>query len=166
MLFSGIFILSLLVLLIHFIIEIIKKRYNDLLFLGIPFLLVFLIMFVISDSWWARYSPQIYLIPIMAVYSLIKNKKIIIKLLSIIFLVLLGLNSLITFKHVIRAYIPPSGKTRMNLNEFRNKEINIVLETEHFCGALYNLKDFNIKYNYMTKIDGDIDYLYISGNKL
>ena len=161
-LFSGIFILSLLVLLIHFIIEIIKKRYNDLLFLGIPFLLVFLIMFVVSDSWWARYSPQIYLIPIMAVYSLIKNKKIIIKLLSIIFLVLLGLNSLITFKHVIRTYIPPSGKTRMNLNEFRNKEINIVLETEHFCGALYNLKDFNIKYNYMTKIDGDIDYLYIS----
>ena len=160
-LFGGIFILSLLILLIYFIVEIVHKRYNDLLYLGIPFLIVFLIMFTISDSWWARYSPQLYLIPIMALFVLMKKNSKMIKLFSILLFILLSFNSFLIFRQIVNKYIPPSGKTRMNLNEFKNKELNISLVVENYCGVLYNLKDYNINYHYMNKIEGDVGSLYI-----
>lgn len=146
--FGGLFLISLLILIGYFILLLIKKEYDDLIFLGLPFIVIFLIMFIVSDSWWARYSPQLFLIPVMAVYVLMKNKNLIIKFGGVVLLLILGFNTVIICRQVISSTIPNSGKTRINLKENENKKMNIHLVSEDYSGVLYNLKDYKIKYHY------------------
>jgi hypothetical protein len=97
--FSGILILSLLV----FALTILNSNYNNSrrYFYQILFLLIFSILFM-SESWWARYAPQLYFIPlIILLYAEFYNQKNIKHLKNLTYLVIIlntGLLGLMTIK--------------------------------------------------------------------
>ena len=119
---------------------------------GIPFVLIILIMFCLSDGWWARYSPQVWFIPLMAVFMLLFDNKKVMKFLGIVLLTLCLNNSYIIVKQMINIRIPSSRVIRQAMKKNRGREIEIQLLNPHFTGTLFNLKDFDIKYKIKDKL--------------
>jgi len=158
--FSGILIVSLLILFIYFGNSIYNKKYNNLICLGIPFIVIVFIMFVLGEGWWARYSPQIYFIPLMAIYVLLKSRVPCLKLIGFILIMITFFNSWNIANRMIDTKIPISGISRMNLEKLSGKEINIQLAHPNFAGALFNLRDYNIDYHITDKIENKKD-LYV-----
>ena len=158
--FSGILIISLIVILIYFIIDIIHKNFDDLIMFGIPFMIILLLMFCFSDGWWARYSPQIWFIPLMATFMLLRDNRKIIKFLGIILFSLCIYNSYIIVNQLIKLRIPVSGLTRQNLENNKGKKVDIQMLIPDFTGILFNIKDYNIKYHIKEKVP-DAQNLYV-----
>lgn len=157
--FSGILIISVAVIIVYMIASIVRKNYDDLIMIGIPFLLIILIMFCVSDSWWARYAPQVWFIPLMAVFLLLKDNKKFIEVFGVLLFALCIDNSYIIIDHMIKSRIPTSGLTRQTLEENRGKTIEIQMTSPNYSGTLFNLKDFDIKYKIKDKLD-DSESLY------
>lgn len=150
--FSGIFIISVVIIMIYFIVGIVYKKYDYIIMFGIPFVLIILIMFCLSDGWWARYSPQVWFIPLMAVFMLLFDNKKGMKFLGIVLLTLCLNNSYIIVKQMINIRIPSSRVIRQAMKKNRGREIEIQLLNPHFTGTLFNLKDFDIKYKIKDKL--------------
>lgn len=150
--FSGILIISVIIILIDFIIGLFYKKYDDLIMFGIPFLLIILIMFCLSDGWWARYSPQVWFIPLMAAFILLRSNKKIAMFLGILLFLLCFYNSFIIFRQIVNLRIPASNLTRQTLEQNRGKKIDIQLVNQNYTGTLFNLRDFDIKYNIKEKL--------------
>lgn len=152
-LFSGIFIVSLLIIIIFSIFLIKKKKYNDLFSILIPIFIIILLMIFLSDGWWARYAPYTYLIVLLAVILLgsFKNKGL--RILYLVFCYLILLNSHFCIKNIIESDIPKSGLARNTLTELEGKSIDIYLTSDRFTGILYNLEDHNIDYKIIKKND-------------
>ena len=150
--FSGILIISVIVVIIYMIVGIVRKNYHDLIMLGIPFLLIILIMFCLSDGWWARYAPQVWFIPLMAVFLLLKDNKWCIKVFGVLLFILCIDNSYIIIDHMVKSRIPTSGLTRQTLEENRGEKIEIQMMSLNYTGTLFNLKDFNIEYKIKKKL--------------
>ena len=87
-LFSGIFVLSLVIIVVSFALDLYNKKY-DIVMYGIPLMVSFLLLiFIISDSWWARYTPYVYYITLLAATVLaLKNVKICNVFLSILLMI-------------------------------------------------------------------------------
>ncbi len=149
--FSGILIISLLLIITYFIILIVKKEYDDLIMLGIPFIITILCLFIIGETWWARYYPQLYFIPLMATFILFKNKHIY-KILGTILLIMLFVNVYSTTRLMFLNKLPVSGQSRMNLEENKGNNLLVKLENGHFTGSLFNLKDYKIDYKLTDEI--------------
>ena len=152
--FSGILIISVAVIIVYMIASIVRKNYDDLIMIGIPFLLIILIMFCVSDSWWARYAPQVWFIPLMAVFLLLKDNKKFIEVFGVLLFALCIDNSYIIIDHMIKSRIPTSGLTRQTLEENRGKTIEIQMMSPNYSGTLFNLKDFDIKYTIKDNLKG------------
>ena len=127
--------------------------------IGIPFLLIILIMFCLSDGWWARYAPQVWFIPLMAVFLLLRDNKWFIKVLGILLFALCINNSYIIIDHMIKLRIPTSGLTSQTLEKNRGEKIDIQMMSPNYTGILFNLKDFDIDYKIKDKLK-DADSLY------
>lgn len=158
--FSGILIISLMILLIYFGNCIYHRNYENLIFLGIPFIIIIFIMFVLGEGWWARYSPQIYFIPLMAIYLLIINRVPCLKLIGFILIIIAFSNSYDIANRMTVTKIPASGISRMNLEKMNGKEINIEMVNSNFTGTLFNLRDYNINYTITDKLENKKD-LYV-----
>ena len=156
--FSGIFIISIIVIIVYTISKIKNKEYEKIIFIGIPFVITILLMFFFKESWWARYSPQTYFIVLMALFILLtsQNKKL--YALASVLLLLCSFNSALIFRQMIKTKIPVSGQTRTNLEKLENQSITI--KREGFAGVIFNLKDHNIKYTIKEKIKNETP-LYI-----
>lgn len=157
--FSGILIISVIVIIIYMIVGIVRKNYDDLIMIGIPFLLIILIMFCLSDGWWARYAPQVWFIPLMATFLLLKDNKWFIKVLGVLLFILCIDNSYIIIDRMIKSRIPTSGLTRQTLEKNRGKKIEIQMMSPNYTGTLFNLKDFDIDYKIKKKLK-DPESLY------
>ena len=150
---SGLFILSIIALIIYF-----RKnnereeKINILILLGINLLLVL----IISESWWARYNPNNYLLIIILTYLLLKycNKKII----NYLVISLVIFNSLIILLGNTYYSFKESYKTHKIFNELESKEINISFNLGNMTGIIYNLNDFDIKYNVTDKELNNLTY--------
>lgn len=153
--FSGILIISLIVLIAKS-----KKIYkeNSTLFIlcAIPTIITFLMIFLLNESWWARYFPQIYFIVLFAVLALDSNKKIYKYLqYGLIFVILV--NNFATFSaSVQRAYEKNKSFNEEfvifeNMNYEENSQIEI--RANSFHGAKYNILDKYKKYNITFKND-------------
>lgn len=140
--FSGILIVSLIIIGIYLYKSKETKEKNNIILtlVGLGILIL-----IISESWWARYNPQNYIIAIIALYILFKynSKKIFNYIFTIILIInsglILGGNSMFTLKNSINIY--------KDLSSLKNKEINISFNNGISNGILYNYDDFNIKYN-------------------
>lgn len=159
--FSGIFVLSFIVVLIFLIYLFRKKEYDKMFFIGIPFVITLLLMCFFGESWWARYSPQTYYIVVMAIFLLLLSNKKLFHIFGIIILLLSCYNTTLIVKHMVKAKIPVSGQIRINLEKVENESIN--LEMVGYPGVLFNLKDHNIDYKIKDKLENK-EVLYIGKN--
>ena len=159
--FSGIFIISIIVIIIYAILKIKNKEYEQLIFIGIPFIITILLMLFFGESWWARYSPQTYFIVLMALFILLTLQTKKAYAIATILLLLCSFNSALIFRQMVKTKIPISGQIRTNLEKLENK--TIILKKGGFSGVQFNLIDHNIKYKIKEKIKNETP-LYIGKN--
>ena len=101
-----------------------------------------ILMIVMSESWWARYTPHFYLFIILSIYILFKYNKC--KFINIIYLVIIIINTLIPLAGNSYYTLKNSIQITKDLNNLRGKEILVNLNGMN--GIIYNLKDQDIKY--------------------
>lgn len=161
--FSGILCISLVILFIYY--KEYKKDTRLLFTLGITTLL----LLVMNESWWARYTPHFYLFVIMSIYILFeygKNKK---KLFSGIYLFLIIVNTLVPLLGNSYYCLTNSLKIHKGLNDLKGKEI--LCDVHGYHGIVYNLKDYGISYQLKEGLDSQkvyydmIDYQVINDEK-
>jgi len=151
-LFSGLLIVSIVILITKYKDH---KKENYLLYaLGITVLL----LIVMSESWWARYTPHFYLFIIFSLYILCKYGKN--KYSRYIYLALIVINTSIPLLGNTYYTFTNSIKIRKDFKSLSNK--SIVLKEDNYHGILYNLKDFDIDYKINNKIKGkELYYHYL-----
>lgn len=150
-LFSGILILSVIICFVC-LIRLFIKRNRLFILLGLPLVIVCFLMIFISESWWARYTPYLYLFPIIALVLLLFEKK---KIKYVIFglLVLpMVINIGFYFKYNTLENYETSKVIINNIDAIdKDREVIIVDERNEFVGMMYNFEDRNIKFTVSTK---------------
>jgi len=160
-LFSGIFILTIIGTIYVIISLIRKKEYDKLILYGILLLTTLILILALDGSYWARYVPYIYLLPVYVLIYLMKQKNKIPNIISLIVIFIFAMNSgLILLSQIHYAYIK-NKEFNTNLKEFKkysknNKEVNIRLKHRGIQGIQYNLDDIKIN-NYNLEEDESLE---------
>ena len=163
-LFSGIFIISLLI-----IVLLSRNTYknNKELFIMTTIILATTCSLIVlfSESWWARYFPETYYFVLISLLYLYLNKNVIIKRTSYLLIFIILLNNFITFKESVKF----SYDLNYNANfEYQNmlqlasgKTIDIA--TTVYIGAYYDIYHDLENYNYkiIPHEDNLSDYNYL-----
>lgn len=143
---SGLFILSIIALIIYFIKNDNKEeKLNIILLLSITLLLIL----VISESWWARYNPENYLFIIILSYLILKYLNN--KYLKYGVIGLVVINSLIILLGNTYYSGKESLKINSDLNSISNKDVNISFNLGDMTGIIYNLNDKDVNYTFVKK---------------
>lgn len=152
-LFGGILILSTIIISIGLYFIYFKDKKLFFRLGSVVFIIVFMIL-ILDESWWARYLPQVYILPFIAIYILDKyrNKKIN----NILITLLLGLLIVNTGYFV-------KYNTQFNIERFKNiknelsnlnDNCNYLIYTSDFNGAVYNIQDINKNIKTISSIKG------------
>lgn len=150
-LFSGIMIISVLVTL-YAIYELVKIKEKNIL---IPYLLILfgivILLLIVDGSWWARYTPYLMLVPILAsIFLMYNGKKHKLKVaLGIVLTIILAVNSCLLIGVTYRSYKRNGRYIERMMDNFieysKNQEITkIKLNSTDFQGILYNIIDKDI----------------------
>ena len=134
-----------------------KEKKESRKYIFLPLLSILLSMVLVGESWWARYIPQFYLIPIGCLALLVYlmkyiEKKYLLNIAKYLFLIVILLNTRILV----------SAK-KENLKDFKQitrdieymkqiKDLEIKLGAEHLYGYLYTLNDNNVSYTLVEDI--------------
>lgn len=152
------------VLFIIFALLLYNKEKRNLKYIVLPLLAVILTIILVGESWWARYIPQFYLIPIgvifLAVYLKKYYKKIMIPTALLILAITIntGCFLYINAKEIIgfRA-ISSDIKLMKKVDDLKLK----VMTAPDLYGFYYTLSDNGVKYSIDNNIDSkDILYKY------
>ncbi len=161
--FSGLLCISILILVIYY--KEYKKDTRILFTLGVTTFL----LFVMNESWWARYTPHFYLFIIVGIYILFeygKNNK---KLLNGIFILFIVGNTLLPLLGNSYYVLSNSLKIHKQLSSLKEKEI--YLDVHGYHGIVYNFKDYGVSYQLVEGTTsekayyGMVDYQVISDEK-
>lgn len=153
-LFSGILLLSILC-----IIGVWRKLYRskkNIAWIVLGFLGVIIgLLSGISESWWARYSPYLYFVPLVAlVLACLYDKGIWKQYVSKVIMLLLLLNSAFVVFYGVNVKIQKSSEEKQILQQLSNTGKSIRLQKNNtFVGCLYELDDRNISYQFVETID-------------
>ena len=133
---------------------------SDLHYL-IPILTTLLLIVIQKDTWWARYLPQIYLIPIISllVYkNSNKNKKAnqFVITLTTILLINSALVAGPAMLNIINQKIILE-KEFTTLKE-TDENIELIVVANEFSGAVYNIADIHKNITVKEKIENKDDY--------
>ena len=153
-LFSGILILSLVIF--------IRGKYEKKL-ISIFILGIIITILINPEAWWARYTPQLYIIPIIVflvfVYDMrnLKKEQKYFKLKNVIsamLIILCILNiSLITYTY-IESNIKSTKLISSELNKLRNEKIEIYVESDVFeKSSIRKLQENDIDYKIISEKD-------------
>ena len=115
-----------------------------------------LLLVVMSESWWARYTPHFYLFIILSLYVLLrygKHKKI-----NIIYILIISINNLLPLIGNTYYTLKNSIQILNNFSKLNNKEI--IINENGMNGIIYNLKDYHINYKIDNKITGNELYYH------
>lgn len=134
--FSGLLLCSIIILIKYY------KEYKKESWILYTLAITSILMIVMSESWWARYTPHFYLFIILSIYILFKYNKC--KFINIIYLVIIIINTLIPLAGNSYYTLKNSIQITKDLNNLRGKEILVNLNGMN--GIIYNLKDHDIKY--------------------
>ncbi len=153
--FGGVFIIAVLILICW---GIFKKNDIEKCIVSIVLLVSIGLMFGIKESWWARYSPYIYLIVLVAAFVLQNSKKRLVKSAAVIYVLLILLNNCIPLVHTSNK-ISDSVAMYAYYRELK-KEGKIEICNSKFPGVYYNFKDYDIDYsiNYDLVDMDDVNY--------
>ncbi len=143
-LFSGILILSLIVISVG--LYKIYKRNKELFWMFfIPLISTLIIIIILEESWWARYLPQLYWVPIIAIIILIKfSSNIKFRILNIILILSMFLNlSFFCERNFMLEYksYDSISEDILNLSSLYANGKTLYFYTENFDGVMYNIKD-------------------------
>ena len=158
--FSGIFTISVIVIICYLVKFYIKKEFTKGNYI-LAFLIVSLILAIITDgSWWARYSPYVYLLPILASYLLVLDKKIFKNLLCTALIILLAINNYFILKVTVDTYIDyykAINPSMIKMKKISDKKgsVDVAFREPTFTSQLYNMQDKNINF----KIHKDVSVL-------
>ncbi|MBE5812258.1 MAG: hypothetical protein E7314_01210 [Clostridiales bacterium] len=168
-LFSGILIISIIVVVSSLILLYKKDKYWFAIFASM-LVTIFLMLSLITESWWARYSPYLYLIPIFAVaflfigfnYFGISQKKIF-GIVSVFMVGALTINTSYFAKYIVdcknRTDIAKAELINYSKTSQDNKlQINYIHGT--LAGMEFNLKDYGINYELVYRTDNSGKYTY------
>lgn len=141
-LFSGILLLSIILL----IYSIFKQKSNILKNIKylIPIFASLILIIILEDTWWARYLPQFYLLPIISliIFNDIELKKKTKMLINVSFTIILIINSLLILAPRTLDILMQKIKIEESFKELNIKENTVVfIETDEFTGSIYNIKD-------------------------
>lgn len=160
-LFSGVFIISIIGSLYILIKLINKKEYDKLILYLILLSTTIILVLALDGSYWARYIPYIYLLPIYVVIYLMKQKNKLLNIISLVVVFLFIINSgLIILSQGYYTY-NKNKEISSNFNEFKKyskekKKVNIRLKHHGVQGIEYNLNDYEIN-NYILVEDESLD---------
>lgn len=160
-LFSGIFILSLAVLAFALVYLAIRNRlWFSILLCGI--IPSVLLLVIVSESWWARYSPYLWLFPVTALIFIlvtVKSKSSYVKFPSLLLALFTGIslavNTGLFFGYPIKAAIK-SGDIDKQLSHLsyisENTPVDIMFQNYAFYGIEYNFRDYHINYRIVAEL--------------
>ena len=148
--FSGIFVISVITL-IYIGITRYKKNKNKLTY-WVPVSIVFTSMFlvlIISESWWARYTPFVYYIPLICLTILAASNKKTHKVLLSILMVIMFANLSFYINNNL-AYNYRESQNFANIAyKYRVSQKTLHLSgRDEFLGLLYTLDDYGVKYDF------------------
>lgn len=175
--FSGIFIISSIIIVISF-----KDLYNknsiESILFSLPMIVTTIMIFFLQEAWWARYFPQLYLFVLFALILLNENsdnKRI--KVLQYVFIVALLINNFVSFQDAIKRSYKNNVICNVEFQKYESLEkpedTNLVIYTKAFNGAKFNIidktKEENIvfinqypndKTDINTFFDGKVEWRY------
>ncbi len=156
--FSAIFILSIISLFFILYKAFRKKEWNEFMPLLLVSVTSFILICLIDGSYWARYIPYVYLIPVLVLsYCFRKEKPTTIKRILIVFiLILYGINSGLVMLAQIKSTCENKKYIDYRKNLFidyasKNKKVKIHLAHHGAQGVQYNLDDWKIKNYELTE---------------
>jgi hypothetical protein len=141
-LFSGILITSL-ILGLYALYKFIKEKRDYIPYL-IPILATLFIIIIMKESWWARYLPQLYAMPMIAIIMLTEIKHNKITKYSIPFLlIMLFINSYLIISPQLEEinYQRNIIKNEEELIKLIPEDEEILIATPEFDGAIFNIYD-------------------------
>ncbi|MBE5936395.1 MAG: hypothetical protein E7265_00020 [Lachnospiraceae bacterium] len=168
--FGGLIIIALIILITWLIISIIKKNFKSpQIYITVNMLTIIALSLIISDSWWARYSPYIYLLVIFAIVPLLYyTEQKWLKICSAIVILLLLKNNSI-FAEPLNNAMKASYQEKMAFQSLSGTTIDVINEID-FPGIFFNLEDNDITYNIIfdENMEGEeaIYYNYMKYNKI
>lgn len=168
-LFGGILVVSLIVFSIALIILFRINKYWFIIMLS-TFLTIFLMLSLITESWWARYSPHLYIIPILSIALLFIGYNKTIKLgkagcffVSIFLVISMILNASYFTKYLIDC----NAKTNIVKEELKElaestvaKKIYITYTNGTLAGIEFNLRDYAVNYQVVEEIQNVGERVY------
>lgn len=149
--FSGALIVSFFVLLYGLLNDIKSKNLNRFILIYIPLIPTAILILFMSDVWWARYFPQLYLLPMIALIVLFINKS---KTLSYVLIFIMMFNISLTWMMQLN-----EQKTTLSWRAGEYSRIdNVILKTDgvpkaylsEFGGYGYSFID---RYNSLIILD-------------
>lgn len=148
--FSGLLLFSIIIFIKYY--KDYKKESSILYTLGIT---TFLLL-IMSESWWARYTPHFYLFILLSLYVLLKYGNL--KKITILYITLISINTLLPLAGNSYYTLKNSIQIHQDLSNLSGKEI--IVNEKGMNGIIYNLKDYNIKYKIDEKIKGNELYYH------
>ena len=148
-LFSGIFILSILIICLTSY-KIFKEHKEVFILCSIILGITILLIFFLGESWWARYFPQTYFIVLIALLYLWLLKNKVTKFLSYLFIVVILVNNAITFKEAVNYSYDLNMNAKLQYQYMLDTTGgNVYIITEiAYPGIYYNIQDDLEEYNY------------------
>ncbi len=146
---AFLFILSIIIL-IPLSVLLMKKEKENTKYLVLPLLCIILSSILVGESWWARYIPQVYLIPVGALLLLIYSRKyydkLILRIITYGFILVLILNSG-CFLYVDYKTLDSFKEITNDINEMKEID-NLELRTSYLdlYGYFYTLNDNDVEY--------------------
>lgn len=150
--FSGILLGSIGILIKYY------KQYKKETWILYTLMITTLLLLVMSESWWARYTPHFYLFIVLALYIVMKYSKN--NLLKGICIALVAINTLLPLAGNTYYTVKNSITITKELKQLKNQEI--IVNPKAMNGILYNLNDFHINYQLDHELSGkELYYHYI-----
>lgn len=152
LLFSGILIVSLGLIFYYFVCE--KDDKRSRIYFGMNMLLIASLTLFISDSWWARYAPYLYLTAIFAVVIFSKLKyqtgwQLVVRKLVILIIFLNNLYFVWQPADVVKR----SPQISYELHQLSGSIINLTGATvSNFPGKLFDFEDADISFSIVDEI--------------
>lgn len=156
-LFSGIFIISV-ILLAFCLIRSFKKDNKAFTISSLILTAVFISELALKESWWARYNPLTYLIPILSLILFFKfsnslnYRRFFTKGIAALFAVIM-LTNIGYFLYYRVIDVKNSFTTSNQLKELKQYSNGKTITVCCLYGDLFNLKDIGIPYQYVEESD-------------
>lgn len=143
--FSGIFLISLIIIVI-FSKDLYNKNNKKLMLFFIPIFITVGMIFFLQEAWWARYFPQLYIFPLVALFLLNENSNIkLVRIMQYVFIFVLLTNNFITFQDAVKRTYNNNVKCNIEFQLFesvpKTPDSIMVIYTTSFNGAKFNIID-------------------------